>query len=365
MNQQKINPKKKTKWYFTWWGILSILVSIIVVISLIATWGQPVLAKVDSPTNQSKIEIKGTQAYANSKIEIYINNEKVKETTADKYGNFTSEIELKKEGKNKVKTTAINAKGKSKTSSEITVVYDITPPVLEVEKPESTTEQEKIEIKGKCEPRAEVKLLKDKEEIASVNTKNGEDFSFAGIELSEGENKFTVTAIDEAGNESKEKMIQIAYNKLQKVQEEGEEQLEEAPSPLEEIESVVKSIGDFEVTIWDKKGKLANKKTSPPYDVVVNSGPNQIESCFFAKNTLYEVMKSLYTNEATKDNIARVKFSAYGHLKASLGATDGRDLTWDSGPSNFWTVLLQYKPYEDESGPLKQRTYGVALGKCK
>ncbi len=133
---------------------------------------------------------------------------------------------------------------------------------------------------------------------------------------------------------------------------------------VSKIETIVKNIGNFGVDIWDINGNFAKEDTRPPYEVVITTSRNQIESCFSAKYTLYSIMKALYTDKELKDKIARVIFSAWGYLRSSLGANDARMLTWDFGPSNYWIVTLKYKPYENERGPLNQRTWGVS-NNCK
>ncbi len=130
---------------------------------------------------------------------------------------------------------------------------------------------------------------------------------------------------------------------------------------LERIDQIVNNVGDYEVTIWDSSGNFATE-TSTPYEIIVNTQPNTFSDCFDAKNSLYGVMKGLYTDEVLNDKIARVQFTAWGYLKSSLGSDDAGELKWnDFGPSNFWTVNLQFKDYEDTSGPMSQRTWGVKI----
>lgn len=131
-------------------------------------------------------------------------------------------------------------------------------------------------------------------------------------------------------------------------------------NPLERIEQIVDKVGDYEVTIWDSTGDFATE-SSTPYEVIVNSKPNQFNSCFDAKNSLYEIMKGLYSDSQLNGKIARVQFTAWGYLKASLGYDDAKELEWNVGPSNYWKVTLQYKDYEDTSSPLSQQTWGVKI----
>ena len=134
--------------------------------------------------------------------------------------------------------------------------------------------------------------------------------------------------------------------------------------PLTRIEQIVKNVGDYEVTIWDTDGNFATE-SSTPYEVIVNTQPNTFSSCFDAKNSLYEIMKNLYSDSQLNGKIARVQFTAWGYLKSSLGYDDAKNLKWDVGPSNYWKVTLQYKDYEDTSSPLTQQTWGVKIdGSC-
>ncbi len=130
---------------------------------------------------------------------------------------------------------------------------------------------------------------------------------------------------------------------------------------LERIDQIVNNVGDYEVTVWDSSGNFATE-TSTPYEIIVNTQPNTFSSCFDAKDSLYEVMKGLYTDDVLNGKIARVQFTAWGYLKSSLGSNDADELQWnDFGPSNFWTVTLQFKDYEDTSGPMSQQTWGVKI----
>jgi|GEM_PF-2839828 len=133
--------------------------------------------------------------------------------------------------------------------------------------------------------------------------------------------------------------------------------------PAKRIEAIVKSVTDkSEITIWDSKEKMASAKTQPPYEVVVNAGKGDIANCSYAKNVAFEIMKKLYTDATVKDKISRVIFTSWGHLRTSVGAENGVKTDWNSsGPTNFWKVMMQYKPYEDETGALNQRTWGKAI----
>lgn len=141
-----------------------------------------------------------------------------------------------------------------------------------------------------------------------------------------------------------------------------EEQEKQKADVIGIIESTVSKFGKFEVSVW-KGEDFAKAWDKPPYEVIVNTGPWDISSCFNAKSKLFSIMKELYTNPSLSGKISRVRFSARWKLQSSLWANDiwfNWDISW---PSNFWDVALQYKPYEDESGPLESRTWAKQIDK--
>jgi len=129
------------------------------------------------------------------------------------------------------------------------------------------------------------------------------------------------------------------------------------------IENIISNIWDYEVSIWTINEDFADENSEPPYEVIVNAWPNQIDSCFTAKQTLFEIAEWLYTDSILNWKISRVKFTAWGKLKASLWSND----TWfnwsNNWPSNFWKVLQEYKSYEDNSINIYDRTYWVKIDK--
>ena len=140
------------------------------------------------------------------------------------------------------------------------------------------------------------------------------------------------------------------------------EQPQEQLSDVERIQQNVKRARDFEVTVWSGDN-FADESTPPPYEVIVNTGPGKLTGCFDAKNALLDVMKGIYEDAKIKVKISRVLFGGWGQLRASMGAEDGLSIpNWNEVyPTNFWKTFLELKPYEDETGALSQRTWGVAI----
>lgn len=156
----------------------------------------------------------------------------------------------------------------------------------------------------------------------------------------------------------------VAQNEQSKQVEQPKEEAKAEMSTKSQIEAIVKGVGDYEVTVWDLKGNPAKDTTPAPYEVYVIAGNGKIASCFYAKNVMFDIMKKLYSNATVKDKIARIMFTSWGHLRTSLGSEDGSKLDWaTAGPTNFWDVMMKVKPYEDETGPVNQRTWGVNIGK--
>lgn len=132
---------------------------------------------------------------------------------------------------------------------------------------------------------------------------------------------------------------------------------------IDRIPTLVHSIADYSVGLYNGEN-IASVETPPPYEVIVNTSIGAVDSCITAKHHLFEIMKALYTDPIAKKNISRVLVTIFGFMRASLGADDAKFSWEDSGPTNFWRIVLQYKSYEDETGPLSQRTWGVPIKDC-
>ncbi|OGI11482.1 MAG: hypothetical protein A2Y40_01515 [Candidatus Margulisbacteria bacterium GWF2_35_9] len=133
---------------------------------------------------------------------------------------------------------------------------------------------------------------------------------------------------------------------------------------INKIESIIKNVGNYEVTIWDTSGNLAKKDTYSKVEVIINAtyvASGDIDSFKKAKFKMYEIMKNIFENPKISGQVVRVLFNSH-YLKCSLGATDANNLPW-IGPTNFWTVMMKYKPFMDESGSLASRTWGVRINR--
>ena len=150
-------------------------------------------------TNQEELVISGgTQSGARVKIAI---NNREEEVIANNEGQFTFIYKLNR-GKNQFYAFAIDASGNQSANTEtISIEFDNEPPELEIIKPENNAEfigpeNRQISIEGQTESGAQVNI---NGRWAVVDT-NGK-FNYT-LSLEEGENNFTITAKDEADNET-------------------------------------------------------------------------------------------------------------------------------------------------------------------
>jgi len=140
-----------------------------------------------------------------------------------------------------------------------------------------------------------------------------------------------------------------------------EEKVDTVKLILSAVEGVVKDGG----TIFNSKNKLVWQDSEPPYEVIVNTTKNEISDCFAAKQALLKIMKDIYGNPDITDKVSRVLITT-PYFDASFGYNDSRTVNWQEAmPSFFWTAILQTKSYKDETGDLKNRTWGITSTGCK
>ncbi len=167
----------------------------------------PRISSLPESTNNSSLQVSGN-AEAGSVVKISFNNS-VKEVVADVNGNFSANFTLK-QGENLVFATAGDKSGNvSSESKNFKVVYDDTPPKIEITKPNDGQSfygsgQQELEVQGKVEPGVNLN-------INDRFTSPSEEGLFTQrIKLSEGENTIKVVAIDQAGNKS-EKSLSVKF----------------------------------------------------------------------------------------------------------------------------------------------------------
>jgi len=137
------------------------------------------------------------------------------------------------------------------------------------------------------------------------------------------------------------------------------------------INNTINGIGGFEITVWDSNGNLISEENSNyPYEIIVNASYNSSVDCLYAKKYLRDIAYNIYSNSLLKGKVSRILFTVPYVLRSSVSYNDFKDFTesnWNNmGPSILWSTILQYASYENESGSLVNRTWGVSIdSSCK
>jgi hypothetical protein len=171
-------------------------------------YGSIYIDSIPTATNSSKIMVGGSVVNL-STVEFYLNSEKVKEIKMNASDYFSEEIGDLKKNQN---TVYIRGKLKdsreAKQSKEFNVLYKPDKPKLEVKEPadKSKTSKQEIKIKGETDKETFIKI----NDFPVVVDANG-NFEYT-VQLKDGDNSFTVTAEDIAGN-VETKTIAVTYQK--------------------------------------------------------------------------------------------------------------------------------------------------------
>lgn len=159
----------------------------------------PILNPLFEATNTATIEVSGLATSTGQTIELFLNNDLESTTIVDSKSQFIFSSVRLESGENKIKVRAkINDK-ESQFSNETVIVYDITPPALEIKEPadgQTIKKSAQVKIIGKTEADAQI-LIND---FLSIVDNNG-GFSYT-LPLKEGENNIKVVALDRAGNQT-------------------------------------------------------------------------------------------------------------------------------------------------------------------
>jgi len=155
-------------------------------------------------TSSSKINLSGF-AEPGTKIEIFVEEISQKSGIADADGKFNiNNLEITP-GKNEIYAIATdNAGNVSQPSPKITVIFDNTPPNLEITQPEDKATfyglSKTIEIKGETEEEVSVTV---NDHLATMEA--GGKFRYS-LTLTQGENKVKIIATDKAGNQTEKEL---------------------------------------------------------------------------------------------------------------------------------------------------------------
>lgn len=161
-------------------------------------------------TNSANFSLKG-YSEPGATIKVFNSGLSFGETVADNEGSFSIDNLELTSGRNEITAVAQDATdNESQPSISATVDYDTTPPSLEITYPEDgvtiTGLESKITFEGKTEEGGIKVSINDRLVIVGPEG----DFSYQ-YSLKEGENAFTITAQDKAGNQT-EKELKVTYS---------------------------------------------------------------------------------------------------------------------------------------------------------
>jgi len=166
----------------------------------------PFIESLPTHTNDERIDLKGrTEPGATVRIHL---NRKEEELIANNEGGFELSLELRN-GTNTISVIAEDTSGNESQYSEILIIFDDEEPDIEITKPQDGDsyfgpKQRQLIIEGATESDAKLNI-----NSRWVVVDSDGSFSYATT-LDEGDNNFTISSEDEAGNIS-EKSLSVTY----------------------------------------------------------------------------------------------------------------------------------------------------------
>lgn len=169
----------------------------------------PILEGIPTATNSARLPFKGV-GESGSSVEIFLNGELKKKLLVGQDGNFVVEDLSLTEGENKIEVRSSDSAGNvSPLSSPSVVIFDKTPPPLEVSEPQDRVvfvgDKKEIRVAGQTEPQTTVTV----NGYWAIIDQDGK-FTY-NLSLNQGENKITVVTQDIAGNKTEREKI-VFYN---------------------------------------------------------------------------------------------------------------------------------------------------------
>lgn len=158
----------------------------------------PVLNIPFEATNSAIIRING-YSEANSKVQIYVNDNLATTTNTDSSGNFNIEDLPLELGTNYIYGKTVNENNKTSLGSKkISLIYSDEKPLLEVSEPSDNKEihggDKKTLVSGKANPENSLTIN------GSGVILNGDGTFSREISLNDGENTITIVSSDQIGN---------------------------------------------------------------------------------------------------------------------------------------------------------------------
>lgn len=168
----------------------------------------PLFDAFPTATNSAVFAISGSASSKKSVI-LYINDDLIDTVTTDDKGKFSfSELQLSK-GANEIKAKVKDENKESKYSETVTVLYTDTAPTLTLDSPQGGKSFSKDDKNALISGKTDLGVKVTVNELWAIVDASGA-FSYT-LPLQSGENKITVIATDQAGNETKIERI-ITYS---------------------------------------------------------------------------------------------------------------------------------------------------------
>lgn len=169
----------------------------------------PVLDPLPQATNSAKTNVSG-KTFSKQLVFLYVNNNRVDETSADENGNFLFEEVPLDKGENLILAKTKNKEDKeSDFSDEQTIIVRTDKPELSIDSPtdgQSFSKADKtIIVKGKTNIGNKVTV----NDFWAIVDDNGQ-YSY-NLTLQDGENSVKIVSTDQAGN-TEEKTIKVTYS---------------------------------------------------------------------------------------------------------------------------------------------------------
>ena len=159
----------------------------------------PTLNPFYEATNSATIQISGNAVKGGQTIEIYLNGDYKTKAFSDNNGQFTISDFRLENGANRIKARTKDGDKQSAFTQEVTVVFDTTPPALEIKEPtdgQVVKKTPQVRITGKTDVDATI-LIND---FLPIVDSNG-NISYT-MPLKEGENSIKIVAKDKASNQT-------------------------------------------------------------------------------------------------------------------------------------------------------------------
>ena len=170
--------------------------------------GEININEIPVATNSSKLKISGN-TYNIDSVLVFLNRQEVDQIEISSKNEFSTVIDNLNVGENELYFIGLQKKSEQRKKTDIfTIISKTTKPKIEISSPKdrAITPKTEINIVGKTDANVIIKINEQPVVVSSDGS-----FSYL-VRLNEGENKFLVNAVDEAGN-TENLTLTIVYEK--------------------------------------------------------------------------------------------------------------------------------------------------------